>query len=132
MNITLGSVIGKYREEMGLSINDVEKAMKITRLKKIEDGTTSQPKLQTLDKLIKFFKIPIEEIAEMYVNKVNNKEVVMEILQRVIPVSTEELLFNITHHFITISNSINTGMSELKIFASSIKEKNMQPSYIQF
>ncbi|MCR8978734.1 helix-turn-helix domain-containing protein [Brevibacillus laterosporus] len=123
MNITLGSVIGKYREEMGLSINDVEKTMKITRLKRIEDGTTSQPKLQTLDKLIKFLKIPIEEIAEMYVNKVNNKEVVMEILQRVIQVSTEELLFNITHHFITISNSINAGMSDLKIFASSIKEK---------
>ncbi|MGG3873174.1 hypothetical protein [Brevibacillus laterosporus] len=123
MNITLGDVIGKYREEMGLSINDVENATKLTRLKRIEDGTTGQPKLQTLDKLIKFLKIPFEEIAEKYAIRVNNKEVVMQILIRVLPMVNKESLFNITQHYINICSSAIAGMNELSRIAAGIQEK---------
>nr|WP_162305519.1 helix-turn-helix transcriptional regulator [Brevibacillus laterosporus] len=123
MNVTLGDVIGKYRVEMGLSISDVESATKITRLKRIENGTVGQPKLQTLDKLIDFLEIPLEAVAEKYASKVNNKEVVMEMVRRVLPTMQKESLFNITNHYISICSSATAGINELSQLASETQEK---------
>ncbi|MGG0753009.1 helix-turn-helix domain-containing protein [Brevibacillus laterosporus] len=122
MNYTFGHIIKKFRESKGLSISEVENAVNITHLRRLENGRIEHPKLQTLEKVVNFLGIPWEEIAEPYALKQANRETIISIVKKVLPVITQDSLYNITHHFIVISSSIQSGIDDLAMYADSLEK----------
>ncbi|GIO02024.1 hypothetical protein J5TS2_26920 [Brevibacillus halotolerans] len=99
---TLGELIKRKRVEIGISLSEVSRMTGISKgvLSKIESGDTKRPELRTLKPIADVLEIPYEEIIERYVEIEHRVEVLDDILQLCIEVSSPSLMTKVAKKFL--------------------------------
>lgn len=112
---TLGQLIHSYRKKCGKSIADLKKETNISEkvLRRLESDLTNQPKLETVEKVAKSLVIPFTEVVEKVVPIQKNQERVREILIRILPEASENLLSEIVHQYVTVGQDIKKGLIDV-------------------
>ncbi len=96
------SVCGVWLREIGISLSEVSRMTGISKgvLSKIESGDTKRPELRTLKPIADVLEIPYEEIIECYVEIEHRGEVLDDILQLCIEVSSPSLMTKVAKKFL--------------------------------
>ncbi|GIO00229.1 hypothetical protein J5TS2_08970 [Brevibacillus halotolerans] len=99
---TLGELIKRKRVDKGLSLSELGRMTGISKgvLSKIESGETKRPELRTLKPIADALEIPYEEIIECYVEIESRIEVLNDILQLCIEVSSSSLTTKVATKFL--------------------------------
>ncbi|PCN44501.1 hypothetical protein B9C88_09820 [Brevibacillus laterosporus] len=123
---TLGQLIHTYRKKCGKSIADIKNETNISEkvLRRLESDLTNQPKLETIEKVAKSLVIPFTEVVEKVVPIQKNQERVREILIRILPEASENLLSEIVHQYVTVGQDIKKGLIDVFNIAKEPKSVN--------
>ncbi|TPG83017.1 XRE family transcriptional regulator [Brevibacillus laterosporus] len=99
---TLGELIRGKRTEMGISLSELGRVSGVSKgvLSKIESGETKRPELRTLKPIADALGIPYEEIIERYIEIEHRIEVLDDILQLCIEVSSSSLMTKVAMKFL--------------------------------
>ncbi|MDN9012439.1 helix-turn-helix domain-containing protein [Brevibacillus laterosporus] len=107
MKYTLGCLVTKYREQLGMTKSQFCKEARLsgTVLDKIEKGTTRHPEIRTIKKIIDFLKIPFSEFSRAYIQQSETKKGIIEfILSETLKLKDTEVIHKIIEQYVLVAN----------------------------
>ncbi|MCR8995215.1 helix-turn-helix domain-containing protein [Brevibacillus laterosporus] len=119
---TLGELIKRKREDLGISLSEVSRKTGISKggISKIENGETKGPELSTLKPIADVLEIPYEEIIEYCIRAEYRYDVYDDLLEEAIEIANPSLINKVAIKFLeNIKHETDSALEQLERFADS-------------
>ena len=99
---TIGEIIKKYRENRSLTISKLADLSGVSKgaISKIERGETERPEFNTITRIAKILEMPMGELIEHYVEIDKRPEVLFELINEAIQLSSISLVTKVALRFL--------------------------------